>query len=169
MAVAEAALDVFVDAQQVARLEREVAALRKQLAELRRQHQALSIRVFGGTVAAARASGAFRLPLGAKDDGKVAGLVDVRTDVQAIYEALYGEGCGTDATAEEPGGLLKRIDDLERRPTLAYRGLWQAGASYRAGDACARSGSLWVCRVGGTLERPGLDNDFVAACREAWC
>ena len=115
MATAEAGLDVFVDAQQVARLEREVAALRKQLVALRRQHQALSIRTFGGSVKEARASGAFRVPPGAQDDGKVAGLDDVRSHIEAIYELLYGEGCGTDVTAAEPGGLLKRT----RRPGTA--------------------------------------------------
>ena len=42
---------------------------------------------------------------------------------------------------------------------LAYRGLWQDGTNYSAGDAVAYSGSLWVARADGLLERPNLDPD----------
>jgi hypothetical protein len=41
--------------------------------------------------------------------------------------------------------LETRVVELEARPTLDYKGIWNASAVYRRGDCVTRSGSIWCC------------------------
>ena len=82
------------------------AALQREVAELRRELQQLRVRIFGGSVAEARACGAFRFPAEARDDGRVVGLWgELRKDL--------GPGlryCGVYAAGGEygPGDIVTR-------------------------------------------------------------
>lgn len=41
--------------------------------------------------------------------------------------------------------LIKRINDLEARPTLQYKGVFEEGESYQSGDMVTYQGSVWHC------------------------
>jgi hypothetical protein len=52
--------------------------------------------------------------------------------------------------------LERRVGELEGKPFLAYRGVYEAGKEYAPGDGTTRSGSLWLCRRR-TTSAPGTD------------
>jgi hypothetical protein len=58
------------------------------------------------------------------------------------------------ADADTIARLEARIADLEARPTMQYRGTWEAGKQYVPGDFCTHGGSVWHCNSA-TLDRPG--------------
>ncbi|BCH10456.1 hypothetical protein MesoLj131c_47140 [Mesorhizobium sp. 131-3-5] len=43
--------------------------------------------------------------------------------------------------------LLARVEALEARPTMAYRGVWGKGTEYHRGDVCTHQGSSWHCEL----------------------
>lgn len=52
--------------------------------------------------------------------------------------------------------LYERVIQLEQRPTLAYRGEWNATTMYRMNDLTSDASHLWLCSVGENKgERPG--------------
>jgi hypothetical protein len=52
--------------------------------------------------------------------------------------------------------LRERIRMLERRPTLRYEGVWQAGKTYQRGNVVTDAGSMWHANIA-TSARPGSD------------
>jgi hypothetical protein len=65
-----------------------------------------------------------------------------------------------DADPEGDGerlSLEQRIAALEQRPTLEYRGTWERGAMYAAGNVVTHHGSAWVSRVNELRSEPGAD------------
>jgi hypothetical protein len=61
------------------------------------------------------------------------------------------------AKATEP--LLERISALEATlGEFGYRGTWQEGIVYRAGNFVTLSGSMWACNATETTSRPTTDN-----------
>ena len=117
-------------------LQREVAGLRRELQQLR-------VRIFGGSVAEARACGAFRFPAGASDEGRVAGLLS-----EVVGDAV---------------GALR----AELGPGLRYKGVYQPGIQYASGDAVTCGGSIFVA-MKDTTERPdhrGESEAWRLACK----
>jgi hypothetical protein len=55
--------------------------------------------------------------------------------------------------------LQKRVDELEQRPVLAYRGIYDETITYDRGDACTHQGGLWLC-LSATMDRPGRGVDW---------
>ncbi|MBM2711669.1 hypothetical protein JQK88_10465 [Mesorhizobium caraganae] len=43
--------------------------------------------------------------------------------------------------------IEKRLAELESKPSMAYRGVWDRGVSYRHGDVCTHQGSSWHCEL----------------------
>ena len=59
--------------------------------------------------------------------------------------------------------LLKRIEELERRPKMEYMGTWDANKQYEIGDVVTDHGSMFFCRQS-TRERPGENNSCWKLC-----
>ena len=59
--------------------------------------------------------------------------------------------------------MLKRIEDLERRPKMEYLGIWNAEKFYEIGDVVTDHGSMFFCRQS-TRERPGENNSCWQLC-----
>ncbi len=47
--------------------------------------------------------------------------------------------------------------ELEAKPNVAYKGVWEAGRDYMNGDAVTKAGSLWICRLNHLSSEPGVD------------
>lgn len=50
--------------------------------------------------------------------------------------------------------LESRVKELEARPALVYRGVWNADEEYREGNFVSDHGSLWHCKYLVTHSRP---------------
>lgn len=50
--------------------------------------------------------------------------------------------------------LLARLEALEQRPALSYRGVFKQGSAYREGSLTTHNGGLWLARADST-QRPG--------------
>jgi hypothetical protein len=62
--------------------------------------------------------------------------------------------------------LEARVAELEARPTLDYKGIWDSETVYRRGDCVTRSGSVWHCerdRTRGIL--PGVGDGWRLAVK----
>jgi hypothetical protein len=60
---------------------------------------------------------------------------------------------------EQVAPLRERIEQLEQTlGEFGYRGVWQEGIVYRAGNFVTLGGSLWHCNVEQTTLRPTTDN-----------
>ena len=55
--------------------------------------------------------------------------------------------------------LMQRIDELEKRPTMKYCGVWDAGLVYLQNDAVTYRGGMWFCH-GTTNEKPGTTSNW---------
>ena len=55
-------------------------------------------------------------------------------------------------------GLLGRVEALERKPSLQYRGVYEAGKTYQPGDFVTWSGSCW-CALEVTKTQPNFTPD----------
>jgi hypothetical protein len=73
--------------------------------------------------------------------------IDVDTFADAIVETMKG--------AVAP--LIARIEQLEHRPELQYRGVFEDGQVYGPGCLVTKSGSLWLC-LAATTVAPGSDS-----------
>lgn len=54
--------------------------------------------------------------------------------------------------------LQRSIDELKSRPSLCYRGVWDASTVYREGDVVSHGGSAWHCQVEATGVKPDESN-----------
>ena len=61
--------------------------------------------------------------------------------------------------------LLKRIEELEQRSAMTYRGVWSADEQYVLGNFCTDRGSLWHCNQT-TRERPGDGRAWTLAVKK---
>jgi hypothetical protein len=52
--------------------------------------------------------------------------------------------------------LEARVQTLEQKPSVNFRGVFEPGKSYQPGDACTHSGGLWICRAE-TTGQPNQD------------
>ena len=60
---------------------------------------------------------------------------------------------------EQLAPLKERIEQLEQTlGEFGYRGMWQEGIVYRAGNFVTLGGSLWHCNAEATTSRPSTDN-----------
>ena len=55
------------------------------------------------------------------------------------------------ADAERVAAVEQRIQQLEARPELRYRGVWREGGSYHGGWLVTRAGGLWYAERPTTL------------------
>lgn len=55
--------------------------------------------------------------------------------------------------------LEARITAIENRPTMQYRGVWEADGRYQPGDVVTDSGSMWHANCS-TTARPGASSDW---------
>jgi hypothetical protein len=78
-----------------------------------------------------------------------------------------GEGRSADdriANLQREVSLLRsRCKELENRPTLEYRGVWDSGTTYQAGNVVTCKGSMWHCQEA-TRSQPGE----AGAASRAW-
>jgi hypothetical protein len=51
--------------------------------------------------------------------------------------------------------LIDRIEQLEKRPTLKYCGVWSADHRYVRGELVTHSGSMWYCNEPTNTKPPG--------------
>lgn len=51
--------------------------------------------------------------------------------------------------------LEDRVQQLEERPSVEYRGSWKADEKYRRGDLISHAGSVWHCELAGSGIVPG--------------
>ena len=78
-------------------------------------------------------------------------------DVQAFVNALAPVIKNYVQRSLEP--VTKRLDGLEERGSLEYRGIFEDSTVYRKGDLVTRDGSLWIAKSP-THERPGASSDW---------
>ena len=62
------------------------------------------------------------------------------------------------AKALDPIG--KRLDKLEARATMTFRGIWDDAETYQRGHVVTDGGSLWVCLDEAKRQRPGRSADW---------
>jgi hypothetical protein len=53
--------------------------------------------------------------------------------------------------------LKKRVTELEQRPVVAYKGIWNEHQLYGAGEFVTFSGSMWIAKTACIGRRPGTD------------
>ena len=71
------------------------------------------------------------------------------SELSAVVASAVG------ATAREILDLVsKEIDPLKGRKAMTFRGAYDPGEHYQAGDVTQRSGAAWVCMVS-TYDAPG--------------
>lgn len=71
-----------------------------------------------------------------------------------------------DYVSKELEPLRKRILELEQRPDVAWKGVWQENTAYVAGALITRRGGLWLA-TRSTGDRPGDDNSgWRLVCKE---
>jgi hypothetical protein len=91
----------------------------------------------------------------------IAGRIDVlerngaTVNLSADHEEMLADAIAK-AINYKADQLLKRIEALEERPTMQYRGVFAAGQTYHPGDFCTWGGSLWACRQT-TTRNPAYD------------
>jgi hypothetical protein len=56
---------------------------------------------------------------------------------------------------DERLALEKRVQELEQRPSIEYRGVWSSFEDYKIGNACTYDGSLWIATADNKAMRPG--------------
>lgn len=56
--------------------------------------------------------------------------------------------------------LLRRIEELEKRPEVKHVGTWKEGKAYRVNSLVTDKGSLWICRRATKTARPGQTNSW---------
>ncbi|MHC2373367.1 chitodextrinase [Bradyrhizobium diazoefficiens] len=76
-----------------------------------------------------------------------------RTQIEGFVAALAPEIADFVVAVITP--LKERIKELESRPTLCYRGIWDASRTYQPGSFVTHSGSVWHADVQSTGIRPG--------------
>ena len=75
--------------------------------------------------------------------------IDVEAFADAIVETIKG--------AVAP--LVARIEQLEQRPELQYRGVYEDNQAYGPGCLVTKGGSLWLC-LAATAIAPGSDSNW---------
>jgi len=50
---------------------------------------------------------------------------------------------------------IKRIEELEARPSMQHRGVWRGDVQYSAGDVVSHGGSGWVAKAVNKAAKPG--------------
>lgn len=61
--------------------------------------------------------------------------------------------------------LRREIAELKARPTMTYRGVWNAGEEYTPGAVVTDQGSLWTCREATGAYRPGTSPHWQLMCK----
>jgi hypothetical protein len=62
--------------------------------------------------------------------------------------------------------LVKRINELEARPTLRYCGVWKGDVGYGEGAAVTHDGSVWIAKaIASPGARPGENNAWQLAVK----
>ncbi|TGQ35334.1 hypothetical protein [Mesorhizobium sp. M4B.F.Ca.ET.214.01.1.1] len=51
--------------------------------------------------------------------------------------------------------LEARVAELESKPAVEYKGVWQAGETYKRGHLCTHDGSMWHAEIGSQGLLPG--------------
>ncbi len=87
-------------------------------------------------------------------DKQPARLSHIRQAVAALVETLAPQ---LKAMRDRNEALERRVAQLETKPHVKFCGVWDASATYEKGDACTRSGSLWICTSATTVGVPGQD------------
>jgi hypothetical protein len=59
-----------------------------------------------------------------------------------------------DPLRERLEAVEARLLQVENRPELRYRGVWEISRQYQAGDICTDHGGMWHCNQP-TTDRPG--------------
>jgi len=72
------------------------------------------------------------------------------------------------APSAAPESKLRELEQrLERLEGSAakYRDIWKSGRTYQANDMVTWAGSMWVCRVGPTQDKPGISGSWRLATK----
>jgi hypothetical protein len=72
-----------------------------------------------------------------------------------LFSALDRIAEGFKAMNEKNKERNARLDALESRPQMQYRGVWTAAEPYSLGDCVTRSGSLWISKLNHNGATPG--------------
>jgi hypothetical protein len=51
--------------------------------------------------------------------------------------------------------MLSRLEALEAKSSMEFRGVWRDGNQYQAGNVVSHGGSGWVCKAANQSQRPG--------------
>jgi hypothetical protein len=74
-----------------------------------------------------------------------------------VAELAPAAGGGGDSVAAAIDQLKKRIDELERRPSVDYKGVWEEKGLYGRGSVVTWAGSCWYAKDASVSRRPGTD------------
>ena len=67
--------------------------------------------------------------------------------------------------SKEFAPILQRLDELEQRPSLAYRGAWSDGCAYARGSFVSHQGSIWHSNEDQNASRPGASDAWTLAVK----
>jgi hypothetical protein len=68
--------------------------------------------------------------------------------------------------SEYIASLLKRVKELEARPTLKYLGIWETEKVYASGSFVTDAGSIWHAHRANVGERPGTGDAWQLAVKK---
>jgi len=86
-----------------------------------------------------------------------------RRDFETLVETI-GSVLGQ-TLQKEFAPILQRLDELEKRPELAYRGAWTEGCAYARGSFVSHQGSVWHSNEEHNASRPGISDAWTLAVK----
>jgi hypothetical protein len=82
----------------------------------------------------------------------------LRSVGEDIGKALRSMSECITAMKEENVALRMRIEELEQRKGVPFKGTWSAAKEYGADDLVQNGGQLWICQRQGTRAQPKADD-----------
>ena len=86
-----------------------------------------------------------------------------RRDFETLVETI-GSVLGQTLN-KEFAPILQRLDELEQRPSLAYRGVWTESCAYARGSFVSHQGSIWHSNEDQNASRPGASDAWTLAVK----
>ena len=84
--------------------------------------------------------------------------------VETVMEPIKNLIVVSNTLTEQVAALTARVSELEAKPRLRYRGVYDISMMYEAGDFATYDGSAWHCQRP-TTDKPGTSDAWQLAIK----